>query len=48
MVRQPFWSKILIKLSHLLLSSSSAANILIYSAKVDRARKLKLDIIGSS
>ena len=30
----PFWGKIVIKLSHLLLASSSALNILIYSYKV--------------
>ena len=30
----PLWSRILIKLSHFLLSLSSAANIVIYSAKV--------------
>ena len=30
----PFWGKIVIKLSHLLLASSSALNIVIYSYKV--------------
>ena len=33
-LQPPLWSRILIKLSHLLLSLSSAANIVIYSAKV--------------
>ena len=36
MYEEPLWSKIVIKLSHLLLSLSSAGNILIYSAKVGR------------
>ena len=34
MTAEPLWSKIIIKLSHLLLSLSSAVNIIIYSAKV--------------
>ena len=34
MTAEPLWSKIIIKLSHLLLSLSSALNIIIYSAKV--------------
>ena len=31
----PLWSRVLIKISHFLLSLSSAANIVIYSAKVN-------------
>ena len=34
MTTEPLWSKIVIKLSHLLLALSSAVNIIIYSAKV--------------
>ena len=35
-VREPLWGKILIKFSHLLLTTSSAINILIYSYKVKK------------
>ena len=34
MEKEPLWGKIIIKFSHLLLSLSSAINILIYSYKV--------------
>ena len=34
MVNEPLWGRIMIKLSHLLLTISSATNILIYSTKV--------------
>ena len=34
MTNPPFWGKVVIKFSHLLLSLSSAINILIYSYKV--------------
>ena len=34
LLHEPLWSRLVIKLSHLLLSLSSATNILIYSLKV--------------
>ena len=39
-LQPPLWSRILIKLSHLLLSLSSAANIVIYSAKVSQGQPI--------
>ena len=42
MTTEPLWSKIVIKLSHLLLALSSAVNIIIYSAKVSNCSPLSL------
>ena len=47
MTQPPLWSRILIKLSHFLLSLSSAANIVIYSAKVSLWRVLRSPILWS-
>ena len=37
---EPLWGKIVIKFSHLLLTLSSAINIIIYSYKVGRTKKV--------
>ena len=34
MIHEPLWGRVIIKLSHLLLTISSASNIIIYSTKV--------------
>ena len=46
MEREPLWGKIIIKFSHLLLSLSSAINILIYSYKV-RIETTSLTSLGA-
>ena len=47
-LQPPLWSRILIKLSHLLLSLSSAANIVIYSAKVSQGQPRSAYIFAPS
>lgn len=48
MKKQPLWSKILIKISHCLLALSSAANIIIYSAKDFKFRAILRNLCGSA